>query len=322
MHIRNIMKNLPLCESQFIIITPASFPIINILDNAIYFAQLLSVGPFCCGKRDHFMKSLSLLALALIAIPNASYAQQSGYVGMHHLKTKPAPTPVAPPVEEKAEPEDEVPALPVYKAMLPKDALVKQEDLEKWDHMSDAALAHSDLEIHTLVHLIESDRGAIPPQGLFLAAKSLADRGMMEQASVYYFVGQLRLSFDMERWPAIHNKDDVKRRAEESKKSPDQAAPNLESSPRIDNPHQGIKNLGDQIGAPIISWVLKDPDRMDKMIRQVKQWDVSSPYAYLPDYELTDAIPFEKWDKLLVKTREMYFSQLTEWSKMMAKVRR
>lgn len=268
------------------------------------------------------MKSLSLLSMVVLMMSGSAYAQQSGYVGMHHLKTNPAPA--KPPVEEKpaSEPEDDTPALPVYKSLMPKDALVKQEDLEKWDHMSEAALAHSDLEIQKLVHIIESDRGAVPPQGLFLAAKSLADKGLMEQAAVYYFVGQLRLEFDMARWPAIQNKDDVKRRAVDQKKSPDQVAPNLDSAPRIDNPHSGIKNLGDQIGAPIISWVLKDPSRMDKMIKQVKEWDVSSPFEYLPDYDLTDPVPFEKWDKLLTRTRDTYFAQLIEWSKMMAKVRR
>lgn len=269
------------------------------------------------------MKPLPLLTLALFLLPVTAHAQQSGYIGMHHLKPKPAPVAQAP-VETPPEPEveEETPTLPVYKALSPKDALVKPEDLEKWDHMSDAALAHNPLEIQALIHLIESDRGAVPPQGLFLAAKSLADRNLMEQAAVYYFVGQLRLNFDAARWPPVQNKDDVERRALESRKSPDQAAPNLESEPRIDNPHQGIKSLGDQIGAPIISWVLKDPERMNKMIKQVREWDVSSPYAYLPDYSLTEPISFEKWDKLLVGTRENYFTQMIKWAKMMSKVRR
>lgn len=267
------------------------------------------------------MTSRYILPLLLLTLSSNAYAQQSGFVGMHHLKTPPAPEK---PVEEKPapEPEDTTPALPVYKALMPADALVKQDALEKWDHMSEAALAHSDLEIQALVHIIESDRGAVPPQGLFLAAKSLADHHMMEQAAVYYFVGQLRLEFDMARWPATLNKDDVKRLETDNRKSPDQVAPNRNTAPRVDNPHSEVKNLGDQIGAPIISWVLKDPARMDKMIRQVKEWDVTAPFEYLPDYDLTDPVPFEKWDKLLTKTRDTYFAQLIEWSKMMAKVRR
>lgn len=271
-----------------------------------------------------FIYLIPLFILAWLVTPSPSHAQQSGYVGMHHLKTKAAP---APAIAETPDPEEEettttAQPLPVYRALSLKDALIKQEDLEKWDHMSEAALATSDKDIQNLIHVIESDRGAVPPQGLFLAAKSLADKHMMEQAAVYYFVGQLRLNFDMARWPAIQNKDDVKRLAEEHKKSPDQMSPNLDTEPRINDPHQGIRNLADQIGAPIISWVLKDPARMNKMIAQTKEWDISSPYEYLPDYDLTDAVPFNKWDKLLTKNRELYFTQIVEWAKIMSKVRR
>ena len=270
------------------------------------------------------MKPLSFLTLVFFLIPGIANAQQSGYVGMHHLKPKPAPVAPKPAIVEE-EPEQEEaapPTAPVYKALSPKDALVKPEDLEKWDHMSEAALANSPTDIKALIYLIESDRGAVPPQGLFLAAKSLSDKNLMEQAAVYYFVGQLRLGFDIARWPAAANKSDVERLAAESKKSPDQATPNIESEPRMDDPHQGIKNLADQIGAPIISWVLKDPARMDKMIKQVKEWDISSPYAYLPDYDLTEPVAFTKWDKLLTKERETYFTQIIAWAKVMSKVRR
>lgn len=267
-------------------------------------------------------KPLAFLATFLITIP--AYAQQSGYVGMHHLKPKPAPTSPAPAVADESEPTEDtdIPTLPTYKPLSPKDALVKPEDLEKWNHMTEAALANTPVEIEALIHIIESDRGAVSPQGLFLAAKSLADKKMMQQAALYYFVGQLRLSFDEARWPATTNKEDVQRRAQENKKSPDQAAPNLESAPRIDDPHQGIKSLSNQIGAPIISWVLKDKARMDKMIKQVKDWDASCVYAYLPDYDLSEPAPFEKWEKLLERTREDYFTQIIQWSNVMSKVRR
>lgn len=265
------------------------------------------------------MKFLAPLTLMLLTLPSIANAQQSGYVGMHHLKPKPAPVEPAPVVEDKPEPED---TKPTYAPLSLKEALVKPEDLERWDHMSEAALANSPLQIQKLVHLIEADRGTVPPQGLFLAAKSLADNDLMEQAAVYYFVGQLRLNFDMERWPSTQNKEDVKRIAEQSKKSPDQVAPNSDSTPRIQNPHQGMNSLGDQIGAPIISWVIKDPARMDKMIKQVKEWDISSPYEYDPGYELSEPVPFEKWGKLLEKTRDDYFMQMIQWAKLMSKVRR
>ena len=270
------------------------------------------------------MKSASLAFMAILTLSSASWAQQSGYVGMRHLKPKPAPAaPVEQSVEDEIKPaEDETPALPVYKALSPKDALIKPEDLETWGHINDAALATTKTDLEKLVHTIEMDRGAVPPQGLFFAAKSLFDAGLKEQAAIYYFVGQLRLSFDMARWPSTPNKDDVARREMESKKSPDQVSPNSNKAPRLDNPHKGSKNLASHIGEPIISWALKDTARMDKIFKAVKEWDERAPYASLPNYDLTEPAPFEKWDKLLAKSRSAYFTQMMSWSKMMAKVRR
>lgn len=276
------------------------------------------------------MKSLFLACILVVITTNAASAQQSGYIGMHHLKPKPAPTNTPP--EKAAEvPEEkttEIPKnedhtdVPVYTALPPEDALVEPEDLEEWNHIGDAALAHNDVDIQNLIRLVESDRGAVPPHGLFLISKSLADRNRMEQAALYYFVGQLRLNFDVARWPPTPDPEDIKRRQENSQKSPDQAAPNLESKPRIYNPHQGIQSLADQIGGPIISWILKNPDRMTETIKNVKSWDESAPYSYLPDYDLTEAVPFQKWKKLLVRTRETFFDQMTAWTNIMSKIKR
>lgn len=270
------------------------------------------------------MKFAPLAFMAILSLSNMSWAQQSGYVGMHHLKPKPAPVaPVEPDIEDETKPvEDETPTLPVYKAISTKDALIKPDDLETWDHINEAALATTKADLEKLIHTIESDRGAVPPQGLFFAAKSLYDAGQKEQAAIYYFVGQLRLSFDMARWPSTPNKDDVAKREMESKKSPDQATPNSNKAPRLDNPHRGLKNLASHIGEPIISWALKDTARIDKILKAVKEWDESAPYAYLPNYDLSEPAPFEKWDKLLAKSRSAYFTHMMSWSKMMAKVRR
>ena len=266
----------------------------------------------------------SVLSAILCAAMPAEAQQQQPYVGMHHLKANPTPAPAAPAVNENAAapiPEDTPPAAPVYKALLPKEALVRPDDLEKWNHLDEAALATSDMDVQRLIHVIESDRGAVPPQGLFLAAKSLADRGLMEQAAIYLFVGQLRLEFDMARWPPTPNKEDIKAQEQDQKKTQDQASPSKSKVPRMDNPHTGIKYLGDQIGAPIISWVLKSPQRMDKVIKMTRAWEMSSPYGYLPAYDLTDSVPFDKWEKLLSKTREDYFTRLSNWAKIMAKAR-
>lgn len=266
------------------------------------------------------MQKIIAMAVIICLFSGAAMAQQTPYVGMHHLKPKPA----QPAPEEKkpeAEVEEEI-ALPVYKTMSPKDALIKQEDLETWDHLDEAATAYSELDVQKLIHLIDSDRAAVPPQGLFLAAKALSDRDMMEQAAVYFFVGQLRLTFDKERWPTRENADDIKRLAEDDKKAADQKTPNKDTQPRTDNPHQGVEDLANMIGAPIMSWMMKDQQRITQVMRLARQWDGSCAYAYLPDYDLTEPVPFEKWQKILVQTREDFFAQMDALAKAMSKVRR
>lgn len=271
---------------------------------------------------------LNLACLSLLSIPifltdiNHAHAQQQKPYGMQTLKAKPsqADTPKLTSEENGPEAEKE----PVYKPLIPlspKDALVEIEDLEKWNHLDKAALASSDIDIKNLVHIIESDRGSVPPQGLFLAAKSLADRNLMEQAAIYFTVGQLRLAFDMQRWPSIQNQDDIKRNSEDDKKTSDQSTPNTDTPPRMDNPHAGIQNLSTAVGQPIISWMLKDPARMNKVLNQARVWDAGSQYSYLPEYELTAPFAFEKWEKTLKKVRKTYFERMNNVVKAMEHVK-
>jgi hypothetical protein len=266
-----------------------------------------------------YIAFVHLYALSFFA--HSSYAQQQQKYGMQSLKPKSLET--VEPKSQEGEPEPELE--PAYKpliALSPKDALIEPEDLEKWTHLNEVALANSDSQIKKLIHIIESDRGAVPPQGLFLAAKSLADRNLMEQAAVYFSVGQLRLAFDMQRWPSVQNKDDLKRKDEDAKKTSDQSAPNQDTPARIDNPHSGIQSLSQAIGQPIIAWMLKDPARMNKVLNQARAWDASSNYQYLPDYDLTEPIAFEKWERTLKKVRETYFERMDKIMKAMERVKK
>jgi len=277
--------------------------------------------------KEIMMKPIIPFLICLACIPVSVSAQESGFIGMHHLSKPPAAEvpetkdDKAPDTADTAK-EDEAAALPTYKTLLPKDALVKPEDLEKWDHLDEAAFATSDLDVQKLLHIIESDRGAVPPQGLFLAAKSLSDHRMMEKAALYYFTGQLRLQFDTQRWPPTANADDVKRIEQDNKKSADQMAPNRDTTARVDNAHAGIQGLGNEIGSPIIAWVMKDPKRMDAMLKQVKQWDASAPYGYLPDYDLPEPVAFDKWEKILGRVRTSYFAELTTLLDAMKQMKR
>jgi len=270
-----------------------------------------------------------LLATYCITPPYA-FAQQKPSIGLHHLTPKPAApveqTPVAPTPEKTESPSTNIKtteqaALPTYKTLAPKDALVKIEDLEKWSNLDKAATASSDEDIKNLVYTVESDRGAVPPLGLFLTAKALSDKHQMEQAALYFFVGQLRISFDVSRWPPRANEDDIKRITQDSKKTGDQVSPNMGAEPRINNPHAGVFNLSNAIGQPIIAWAMKDPDHLATIINQAREWDASAPYAYSPDYDLTEPIPFDKWERMLIRVRENYFSHMGKMIDAIKKVK-
>jgi hypothetical protein len=262
-----------------------------------------------------------LFAFTLLAFLNNGVAQEQKKYGMQSLKSNPLEKEedskkLEKPEEEAEPPKDKLTPLTI------KESLIKIDDLEKWSHLDEAALANTDKEVARLIYIIESDRGAVPPQGLFLAAKSLADKNLMEQAALYYLVGQLRLTFDMQRWPSVQNKDDIERKSEDSKKTSDQSAPNIDKPPRIDNPHAGIKNLSDMVGSPIISWLVKNPARMNDVLAKVRVWDANAAYAYLPDYDLTEPIEFEKWEKALKKVRERYFAHMSSLTKAMERIKR
>jgi hypothetical protein len=262
-----------------------------------------------------------LFAFSLLAFLSNGTAQEQKKYGMQSLKSNPIEKGEDSKKLDEIEEETELPKDKLLPLTI-KESLVKIDDLEKWGHLDEAALANTDKEVSRLIYIIESDRGAVPPQGLFLAAKALADKNLMEQAALYYLAGQLRLAFDMQRWPSVQNKDDIKRKSEDNKKSSDQSAPNLDKPPRIDNPHAGIKNLSDMVGSPIISWLVKNPARMNAVLAKVRIWDASASYAYLPDYDLTEPIEFEKWERTLKRVREKYFEHMSSLTKAMERVKR
>lgn len=258
--------------------------------------------------------ALSISFLGLSFTP--SYAQQQS-VGLHHLAPKPtatAPTKAAPPVTNpssaQSSKEPEVKS-PQYRPLTIDEALIKQEDLKTWSGTSFAATATSQADVEKLVHMIEADRGAVPPIGLFLAAKALAHQGKMELAALYLFAGQLRLTFDITRWPPRANDDDVKRLNQDKNKTKDQAAPTMGAEPRINNPHLAISKLSEAIGQPIIEWAVKDPKRLSEVMNRVRIWDASATYAYDPGYDLTPALSFEEWPRVLEKIRTNYFERMT-----------
>ncbi len=265
-------------------------------------------------------KTVFIIVASLIISPmaHAMPDQQTKSIGMHHMVIKPAPVAPAAPTSPTTAPAapaptpdtTEQPTSPKYTPLAPKEALVKPEDFKTWSHMDEAASAYSKTSVDKLVYLVESERGAVPPQGLFMVAKALSDQKQMDKAALYFFVGQLRLTFDIARFPPRANEDDIQRLKEDAKKTEDQAAPNRDTEPRIENPHAGVTAFANSISHPILAWAMKDPKRLETVMTKVREWDASAPYAYDTGYAVNEPIPFEKWEKLLPKMREDYFTRM------------
>ena len=121
-----------------------------------------------------------------------------------------------------------------------------------------------------------------------------------ERAAFYFYAGQLRATFDMARFPP-YLPDDKKPVID--RRTQDQRGATPSAQVEMVNPHEGISVLALSIGQPIAKWAMADPVRLEKIMAQVREWDMATPYAYKPDYDISRAAPFEAWPQLLTKTR-------------------
>jgi hypothetical protein len=279
------------------------------------------------------MRAFFLLSASLVLFsPWKGEAQEMGggfptprpIQGMRHMEiTQPAEKAEKPAVSEGEKPTTEEQAtepeaLPKLKKRDPlplEKTLVKLEELKEWSHLSDVAVAQSPEDVKKIVALIEENPGEVPPQGLFMAAKALADQQKMEEAALYFFAAQLRMRFDVSRWPPRATKEELEGILKESKKTNDQKTPSAKSAPQVKNPHAFLSELAQQTGSPIIRWSIANPDRLDKVLADVKAWDESAPYLYLPGYDVGEATPFEQWEKSLPKIRALFFERMGAVSK-------
>ncbi|HRK97053.1 MAG TPA: hypothetical protein PLE43_01100 [Alphaproteobacteria bacterium] len=220
-----------------------------------------------------------------------------------------------PPPEAEAKPEQKENPYPALKI---EETLIKPEQLKPWENLSLAATANSPQEINNLILEIETHRGNIPPQGLLLSAKALADAGDMDKATLYLLVAQLRLEFDTNRWPGTKDPQQTKTEDLNAKKSSDQTLP-TSTTKTIDNPHAYTQSLSATISPEIFEWVIKDPQKLKALLEQAKEWDAASPYAYKTGYKVTESVPFEDWQNLLIETRESYFVRMNSLQQALEK---
>lgn len=259
------------------------------------------------------MRGHLLITAAILIIPIPVLAQGApSSNGMRHMSvTTDAAKPPASSVEKKT---DTAPAVkpeekPAPKALKPEDALKKTDTLTAWPYYTDLMTIGNDTALEKVIHSVTIDPGSVPPKGLFFLAKALSDRKRYEEAAFYYYAGQLRATFDMARFPPYQlnpSKEDNDKRTEDQKGGPPSAPPEMV------NPHDDLSMLALSIGQPIARWAMNDPTRLETVMMKVRDWDLATPYAYLPDYDISRPAPFETWPSLLSKTRSDYFTRVRQ----------
>lgn len=241
---------------------------------------------------------------------------------MHHMLVAPTapatpppavPAPVAP-AAEKTPAVSPVDAVLAKKVLTPEEALVKPEDLKPWSGVGDVVALVKPADIDKMIATINADPGSVTPTGFLFLAKALSDAKRMEEAAFYFYLGQLRVTFDIARWPPRLDPADVARLKADQSKSADQQGQTAGASlPRIKNPHESVFILSSAISQPISSWLFEDPARGDAVLAKVKAWDERVKYEYKPDYQLPEPIPFAEWAKLLPATRDGFFLRMNEF---------
>lgn len=249
----------------------------------------------------------------IIVTPNASDAKAAQTSNIpskagneeQHRPDEPAMT--AP--RRKSPPKETVKTAPDLKPLDMKEALVKPEQFKTWDKMALAVTARKKDEINKLLVELRTHGSVVPPQGLFLSAQSLAMAGKMEDAALYYMAGQVRMEFDMSRWPAQQDIAYTNLKDYNARKSYDQGLP-INSDKKMVNPHSYVGELSTSVGMPILEWIMADPERLAKSLDRAEEWDAATAYEYEPGYDLPKPIPFAEWSKKLPKVRAAFFGRM------------
>ncbi len=258
------------------------------------------------------------LLLLSFLLPAQAFAQNAAPAPMRHMSvTRTAPASVE--KEESKQPEKpQREEKPAPKALKPEDALKKTDTLTEWPYHADLMTIDNDTALGKVIRAVDLDPGSVPPKGLFYLAKALSDRKRYEEAAFYYYAGQLRATFDMARFPPYQLNETATKL---DRRTEDQIGSVPEPDAIVINPHEPISILALSIGSPIARWAMADAQRLDDLMAKVKIWDMATPYAYLPDYDISHAAPYEKWPALLTKTRNDYFTRVRQIARGLTAVR-
>jgi hypothetical protein len=279
----------------------------------------------------------ALLALFLASFPafRPAVAQEmpspAPAQGMHHLdvtrmatapgdRTEPVP-PVKKTADKIPDPVKTADKPPAPKALKPEEALKKTDTLVAWPYYTDLATVGNDTALESVLHQVQIDPGSVPPKGLLFIAKDLSERGRMDEAAFYYYAAQLRASFDQARFPPYSVEPVLAKKKDKRTEDQRGETPSPDTSAVLIDPHEPDTVLAMSIGPKISKWAMSDPSRLDTVMTKLRDWDAATPYAYLPDYDVSHAAPFEKWPQLLVQTRNDYFTRARQIAQGLTRLR-
>ena len=228
---------------------------------------------------------------------------------MRHMSITASPSEEPAPPKKIETPQDQKTEETSVKTLTPQEALKKTETLTEWPYYTDLMTIGNDTGIEKIIQIIDRDPGAVPPKGLLYAAKALSDRQDYERAAFYFYAGQLRATFDMARFPPYTPND---KKSMLDRRTQDQRGATPAPQIEMINPHEAVSVLALSIGQPIARWAMADPARLEKIMGEVRDWDLATPYAYKPDYDISRPAPFETWPQLLTTTRNNYFTRVRQ----------
>ncbi len=167
----------------------------------------------------------------------------------------------------------------------------KEEDLKEWPYLK-SLLSSDPARQKMAIEYLEAHPEQVSPMVLLLATEYFLTQNKKEKAALYLYASQLRVRFDMERWPIV-NESGI-------------------SARKKTHPATETLLLSTTIAQGIYGWSLAQKPRFLKIMETLKEWDKATPYAYRPFYEIPSSTEIETWTETLGQTRTDFFEKQIE----------
>lgn len=137
------------------------------------------------------------------------------------------------------------------------------------------------------INAYDNNLATISPTVLYMAASSLADRGLLQKAAIYYTYAELRQEFDKKRFT-------------------------------VDNQSAGYRTqilMKKTAFYKVSPWITKSADKMRATYEKVKYLDLTTPAHYHPGYNIKDQAEQEEWPHLHDNIRAQFFKNSDKYLK-------